>query len=1443
VTADATTSGYDIRGAQLLALLVSGSEPGEAGRIRRRLGEQEPRYMTWVPLSPEARANAARDPDPLVRRTLVRADGVTQDDLAALLEHPDPVVDRQVYEHRCARSWMRRLILMPGRHADPAALAPLRDRILATQRELPGIPHFVGAGVVSDVPEVVEHAVRVCGTAMTSAEQLRGVLGLLAHPDRLRALLDSADAPLHPAVAGLARAALGTDGAQLRAAVGTAEGADGLVAGLRAGEAEPRWRRTLEWDALLTAHRSDPLPEPAVRFLARRPDCPEPVLAELYRTHPAVVVHVARPCPALVRAAAETPGHPDLARICAALAQSAAARPGTPPAAADAALSTLVLDTVAPARTAATALAELGPSAPLRELLHSRLGADPGRWATLRTTLSRYKGTLAALLDALADGSAPAGSAKPPALTKPYRFLLYAAAPDDLSGLLPHLPDDLLMALLGKGSLPPHALDTALAAGDPRVAAAVGGNVALGARELRLLTELDEPAVNAAVFRNQKATLSLRRAIASGVPRTPGRTAPVPLDAALRAALLGDTDRHLRTPLVTSADPELVRHAWPFLSDDGRHYAVARVWERGGAEDVRRLLGLFPEDARTHPVLERAAATDDLSRFKEGLRPFDDPDALPALLTQPRGRNATRRLVQTLVHEPYTYDFTRLVAAHDGQGIQPEPLAELLRHEDVDAAVHEALSAVHGNQWPGTTDHGTDPVELLRTAPYPGRRQFTGAVERGLLGPERLIDTAHPARETLGSLRDVDDDVAVRARRYAAGLVREHLAGHPEGAVVALRLLGTYAGTLAELIEVAAQVAGPRPDAAELARQDARELAAVEEQLRPVPAAPRPRLAEGEERALRQELEPLSSLAAAHLLRTLVPGAPVPTDPGVLRALANAFPYSVPGIARPDWLVEACAAHGSPGNGERLTPRERSLRPLSDMDSYRHGFVTPREMAARTPAREMNPVPKEWRLRKAHGPQLRAARALVAERLGTDTGRWLRALAAMDEGWADRPFGEVLDEGDAGQDATAVTPLGGRLLLHADVAALAAVLPLLGSGAAVALTEHACASEYLPDELVAYLFASDDRAALLALTRSWRELYRDWELRLRLLGLDDPAVNAALYAKANNGPAAVALRQMILSRRPRGRVAEGPDDLVPLAPELRDQLVTSSFYSKGREYLQRVQLEAGQRRPLLDHLLAARASLRYGGPDHLRALAERGLLKPAAAKLAVRALDSADPEAVIAARLDRELGPERLVARLRACTEYNEEDRVLELPYARDWDVLTKEHEKDPFPRKVWRALGELPDAPAAVTATAITSWEQLRNRALTGRNPDCARAAVACRSRDNGMPARTTLFDFLIEESLITGTDLVRHAAGAAGVLHYLAEGAVRRELPDSVRTAVRQATEEVAELAGKLLGTDERAWRRLFAALTGEDIHWLMPGCPTTVAALLEHSARTPL
>ncbi|WP_411135819.1 hypothetical protein [Streptomyces sp. C10] len=1435
---------YGRNGAQLLALLLAGAAPGDAGRVRRRLGEEEPRYLTWVPLTAEARAKAAGDPDVRVRRALARAEDLTADDLATLLDRPDPVVDRYVYEHAEARPWMRRLVLSPGRHPEPTALASLLTRIRATTQEAPALPHFVGAAVVSEAPELAEHALRTCGRALTTAEQLLAVLGLFSHPDRLRALLSPATgpAPLHPAVADIAHRALEADGEagsdRLRAAVATAEGPEGMVAGLRAGEAEPAWRRTVDWDTIVTAHQAAPLPESAVRVFAAHPDCPERLLADLYRTHPAVVAETAPPGPALLRVAVRTPGHHGLLRIAAGLGPS-----GDQPD-----LSAVVLDTVTPARTAAQALLELGPTAPLRTLLHRQLGADPQRWATLRTSLSRYKGTLADLLAGIADGTVPepGPTVTPPALTKPYRFLLYAAEPDDLRVLLPHLPDELLHALLGKGSLPAHALDTALAASEPRVRAALGSNITLGIRDLHRLTECDEPTVNAAVYRNQKATLSLRRAIASGVPRTPGRTELVPLDAALRTELLATEDRFRRSPLITSGDPELVLHSWGWWASDGaRHFSVVRVWERGGPDTVRRLLDLVP-DADPSSVLAKAAAAlehpDGLDRFREGLEPYEDPEALPRVFASPRGRNATRRLMREIVHEPYVYDFPRLIAAHHQHTFEPEPIEELLRHEDVDEAIRQALTA-------RASALDAEPVDHLRSTAYDAGLHgwFVETVEKGLLEPERLVDTAQPAAAALAYL----GHVGARARGHAVDLVREHLAGHPEAWVIALNLVGTFAGSLAELITTAASVAGPRPDAEELARLDANARTTDAPDLAEAPA---PALTHAEQREREKVLDPRAALASAHLLRTLVAGAPLPTDPSVLDVLAATHMTDFPGPSHPGWLVEACERHASPDTRRRLVKKTTDGHGKPDLLACRQGLVAPSEMVARTPAREMSPLSRDWFTRDVPAEAaVSAARQLVADRLGTDPERWLRALAAMDTDWAERPFAELLEHGSADTVPTTVlTPAGAGLLLHAGTDALAAVLPRLDAQATLTLTERACATSHLPDALLDHLFIHDDRAALLVLARSSR--HRD--LHLRLLAVDDPTINATLYGAVHSSSPTVEIRRIILSRRPQGRTADAPDDLLPLAPELRERLLTRPYVDKRSATYYRVLVEAadpelvehalaswGKRLPLPDHLLAARSALRHGGPGRLRSLIDRGLLSTGAAKVATKALSAADPVAVLTARLDKELSTERLVAKLRTCGEY-EHKEILDLPYTRDWDVLIRAHEQDPFRSQVWGTIARLPDAPDELAPAAFEYWSCFIDRTLTDRGPSWARAAIG--NIPNLSLQRkewAAVLDALLERGLLSGKEIIHGGAMANRMLHYLAEVSVRQEVPTALQAAVQDATSELAVLAGKLLGTDNEAWQRLFAALTGKDPHWPIPDSRSTPAALLHHASRMPV
>ncbi|MFF7246944.1 hypothetical protein ACFZBU_23915 [Embleya sp. NPDC008237] len=1501
---------YDPAAEVLLGLAVASGEPGDAGRLRHRLGETDPGYLADALLPIAARTMAVRDPDVLVRRAVARNPRATVADLAALLDRPDPVVDRLVYRHATALPWMRREVLAPGRHPDPGALTALLEEIRACAEDPPDHPHFVGAAVVSDVPALVEHALRTSGRRLTTAEQLRGVLGLFADPARLTGLLAEAGAeaqaeaeaqaqaqahpqadaptdpgrrrpgspmatdrsgaapPIAPHVAALAtRALVSGRVADLRAAVFAAEGTAGLIAGLRAGEPEPSWRRDPDWAELVTAQRAEPLPEAAAATLAGHEDCPDALLVELYRTHPESVARAARPSAALLVAAAHHPGHPESARIAAAAAAAGLT---------DERHTILVLETIAPARVAVATLAELPARRPLADLIHRHLGGSANRWATLRIALSRHRGTLAELLARIADGSVPdAGAAVPPALSRPYRFLLYAAEPEDLGALLPRLPDELLRDLLGRGPLPAHALDVALATRDPRVCAAVAHNAGLDPRELGRLVALDEPGVDAAVYRNHHTPPTLRRTIASGVPRTPGRTEPVPLDPRLRADLLDCRDQRRLTPLVVSGDPELVHAALhTFPSADARCFAFLRVWQRGGPDAVRRLVRLLGGPGGSHPtdaVPDALEGPDGPGRLGTLRIPYEDPEALPRVFAGTRGRNATRRLMAGLVHEPYVYDLPRLVARHRETPYPPEAIDELLRHEHADGELGRLLrlALVNRTCGAGPEDLNREPVDRLRAVAFARAEAgwVNDCVDHDLLDPVRLVDTARPAGEVLRALPKLTPEtVAAPIHARLAELVRTHLAGHVEATVIGLGLLDSFAGTVAELITVAAQAAGPPPGAAQRALDDS-EIAEYARALARHAPPGRTREPAGPtlptRRGRRNTPDRSCALAAAQMLREIVPDAPIPTDPAVLAAFAETPEADLPGLCHPEWLVAACAADPGEPAHERLARRDPAgFRDTASASvRYRAGLIGPAEMIATTPARALAAARPGEFSQLAREPLTRAVRALLADRLGHDRRRWLAAVAAMDTDAGELPLPALLDRLTAGpgprlESAPAsLTGAGSALLGYADVHVLRAVLPLLGPGAADTLAREAERTRQVGEDLVEYVLEQADPGPALVLAEGDPRSPHTRRIREGLLDRGDPVLEDRLYGDVKRR-GDVAERRRILAR------ATG--DTRPLSPVLRRRLLDPGVFSKYRADVLRVTVEAAcpdvveaalaglaGKLALLDQLIAARNALRFGGPHRLRVLIDRGLLGSGAAGVAAKALagaDGGDPigsgVAMLTSRIDRELSPTRLVARLRACHRLADAERVLDRPYRRDWALLADEHARAPWPVGVRQALVGRPDAPDEIIVAMPTDLRPAEAFAAARRSPRAARTVAAWVLPDGGTAEWHVEIERLIEAGLLTGHDLVHEVGHADRVLRYLADARARIDPSEPMRVAVAAAYAEVAALTVDLLGTEDRCWQRLFAALTERDEHWRRAEGPAAgVAALLAYAAREPL
>ncbi|MEU0935935.1 hypothetical protein [Embleya sp. NPDC005971] len=1532
--------------ALLVGLLFEGAAVGDLGRVRRRIGDDVIAALLGDrKLSPALRALAAHDPDPWVRRRLAHNGTVlTPTDLAALLEQPDPVVDRIVHTHPEATTWMRRVVLAPGRHTGtPHPLSALHEELLARSAEDPPA-RGPAAAVVAERPELVAHALRVCAGTLTAAEELRGLLSLSRHggtdllPEALRhvrpevaALLDRPGEP-----AGAHRAAADA----LAVAVAEAEGPAGLIAELRAGFHPSTWRREVDWAALRVEQGREPLPEAAAALLAADPDCPEDLLVALYTAHPTTVGPVARPTLAVLRAAIGTPKHPALARI-AALARELA-EPADP---------ARVLTEVTPARTAVATLVELPECPELRALLHRHLGRHAGRWNTLRAVLPRHRDALPTLLAGIEAGTVTAppeqAGGPPPTLTKPFRHLLVCADPDDLRELLPELPDTLVRDLLSSGSLPPHVHEAAITSTDPRAWQALAGNVGLDIRELARLVAKQVPAVDAAAYLGMRATPSLRRVIARRAPLDPG----------LRSELLAHGDRRTLLPLVAGGEPELAARALAFgCRKIAQQYAYIKVWERHGPDGVRTLLDRSGADtaAQIRKRVEAALkAEDGLADLRASGEPYDDPATLPHRLQT----RTSRTTVRDLVHEPYAHDFPLLMAANRAEPFAFEAIDDLIRHEDAtdEDRARLCLMLVNAQRTYARRTIDTPPPEWLRAEPF-GRDEawVNAAVENDLLDPVQLIDVAHPAQAVVQSAHSMNPEtVLAPMRARLAELTREHLAGHTEALAVAVGLVDGFTGSLAELVVLAGQVAGPRPDADELARADAATLEAARreaaESASSEPAAePTIRRARVGRAA---EPDRSSRLVAVQVLRTLASGpdpqgVPVPDDPDVLAALASVRIADTPGYEFPGWLYQACfdsasvwprAALGrrvfdeSVANDlidlgepevlaamaenkdleeptrDRLasilagTPAERPEQyPTSDTwpgparpdsylrwireyydeqrgggdflaeSAYRHGFVGPLDLLGVLPARALTPLPRKWRSRIVADPLHRAIEVSVAERLGVDPARWSAALLAMGTA-GDRALPELLD---AAVESAAVGGAGvgdwrrlrspivvefeaayantwrirrgwrwpaGDLLLRASPEALAVLLPLLGTHAYPTLWAYARHVEYASSALDEYAFLTGDRDALRILAAR----RRDAEVRARLLRLDDPELNADLYGT----PSArehVALRRAVLSRVPQGRPAAGPADLLALDPVLRERLsadrrATASVLPALRikveaadpELIEHALRQLGKKASLLDRLLGLRGLLRHGGADRIGDLVEQGVLGATAGRVVVKALATADPDAALTERIDRERSGEKLVTKLRRCFDGTDAGEVLDLPYLRDWALIVAEHEREPFPAEVVNRLVLQPDSPARLLELGPVYYRVARTAATL--DAAHARASVAFGNSVLGDAAWYTHLDHLVSAGLLTGHDLVHLARGAGSLLRWIAEATRRIGVDPAIHAAATEAHTEIAALLKTHLDPDPTRWHRVFAALAGCDPTWLPESPGSTIEALL--------
>lgn len=637
-----------------------------------------------------------------------------------------------------------------------------------------------------------------------------------------------------------------------------------------------------------------------------------------------------------------------------------------------------------------------------------------------------------------------------------------------------------------------------------------------------------------------------------------------------------------------------------------------------------------------------------------------------------------------------------------------------------------------------------------------------------------------------------------------------------------------------------------------------------------------------------------AALAALDLLRSLAGGdAPLPEDPGVLRFLARHSRADAPGLATPVWLRRACAAQGiRPPEGRfwYVAPlpaqlRNQPLSPPSTLGSsavpteraYLQGIVTPEALLDGLPARHLLQVPYDWRRfafvqawRDALARRLRAA-------LGTDADAWLR-LAATAAARADRTFDDTSPDiswlelirlatapGAAGPRAAEPPAAAGparrpaeaaawfrpthrprtpdealRLLEHgdhlwtwpegtllclADAAVLDAVLPRLGPDGPWLLAAYLLRYDRTPRHVLDRLLAGRDPDALRVLAAQSRWLSEG--MTDRLVDLVDAKVDLALLRYGTDERLA---RRIVARSRPGavGRVGALVLERLRAEPAAEPAGGDRWLDSAEPELVREVLARRGTELSFVRQVLGCLRLVEHGGAPQLAALVAAGRLGQGAMKLCAKALSGPDPAAVLRARLERETAPARLVARLRRAGNRWQARHVVEsVPTAVDWTALEAAHRQEQ-PLPYWEDLVNLPGVPAGV---------RLRHAALVREPgpdglPDGAEVTRARARHGLGglyhWPAAVQ-FDGLLASGMLSAGDLLHVAAPAAQVLAYLNSAARRGDAPAPAGEALR----ELAVLVRSRLGTDETAWRRVTARLTGRDAQW-DPVSP--VAALLD-------
>jgi hypothetical protein len=581
-------------------------------------------------------------------------------------------------------------------------------------------------------------------------------------------------------------------------------------------------------------------------------------------------------------------------------------------------------------------------------------------------------------------------------------------------------------------------------------------------------------------------------------------------------------------------------------------------------------------------------------------------------------------------------------------------------------------------------------------------------------------------------------------------------------------------------------------------------------------------------------------------------------------------PATAPGLATPRWFAAACAVHGIPAskNGSAYDaptlaqvraqlPQTYGSGAQHTERAYVQGVLPADELLTLLPARHLLLLPYDWR-RLAFADAWRAAlaRRLHAE-LGTDPDAWLRLAATVTASEAASQgltWAELLEraQSGAGPAASAGTSVGrtrpgtpdeaikllehgdhlwawpeGTLLCLADAEVVVAVLPRLGPDGPWLLAAYLLRHDRTPRTVLDRLLTDRDPDALRVLAAQSRWLERSGAVE-RLVDLDDPEVDLALLGHWTPRPA---VHRIVTRSRPgTGRPSLGARVLADWRPAGSARPAGGLMWlcSAEPDLVEELLAKEGSRLGLGHQLLGCLRLFEYGGADRLTRLAGRDVLGRTATTVCAKALASADPAAVLRARLDRELAPEKLIRKLRRARHAaHARDLIESLPPGEpvDWTALEAAHAIEPLP--YWRDIVRLDGVPEEV---------RLRHAALLPEpGPDgLPGSARLTRERArHGLGghfhhAPSTQLDGLLAAGLLDGADLIRLAAPAARLLTYLGAAARRTDAPPQAA----EARTLLAELVRTRLGTSPAAWHRVAERLTGLDPEW---NPHSTVEALL--------